>query len=380
MITAAYLKGAITHAITRARDLIEITQSGNAMELRGLQSTCSRELEDVTIGLAQALDALEQGTEKISSLMRVYQTMAKRISDVERFGVFSLKNQSQEDADLNRILNRICGEISYPLVPPTVSHTSQRYFEILPVFNLMRVPLIEGRYLTQLPDLYHELCHPLLSLSGHTNPKLEGVFETFRRLKNKRAKVLNRAILDADRRRGAQESIYRNALWRKCWIETWCEEFFCDAFAAFCAGPAYGWTNYHLCIRTDAEIFHVPTAVPRDHPADHARMLVILAVLRDMGHAPDAEAMEKAWLEYAKSKGLAKPNSFDLCFPTEFLDEIASSVKTALEKCGLKGHTADCSGSVASLLQDAWHMFWNQNTDYEEWEKTARRQLQKAAH
>lgn len=379
MITEAYVRGAISHAITRARDLIAIAQEGNALELRGLQEICAKELNEAILGLARALRALDEGSDRITSAIRVYQAMSKRISDVERFGVFSLKNQSQEDKDLNRVLNAICLEINYPLVPPTVSHTSQKYFEIAPFFNLMRVPLIEGRYLTQLPDLYHELCHSLLSVNGLTNPKLDTISGAFKQIKNRRGKELNRALLDTDRRRGPRESIYRKALWRKCWIETWCEELFCDAFAAFCAGPAYGWTNYHLCFRTNAKIFHVPTDFALDHPADHARMLVILTVLRETGHGPEADAIQRAWAEYAENKGLEKPDTFDLCYPSAFLSEIATSVKTALEESYIIGHTVDSPGKIPSLLQDAWHVFWSQNADYEAWECRARQQLQKIA-
>ena len=378
VITVAYLRGAIGHAIKRARDLIEIAQSGNTIELRGLQEKCSEELNDVIIELATAQQALEKSPDKVKTVARIYQVMAKRISDVERLGVFSLKNTSLDDKELNRLLNTICEEIRYPLVPPTVSHTSQEYFEIAPKFNLMRVPLIEGRYLTQLADLYHELCHPLLSSDGLMNPRLKPLFSAFGLIKNKRGQEYDKALLRGDRRRGSSSMNCRYALWRKCWVETWCEEFICDAFGAFCAGPAYGWTNYHLCFRTDAALFQVPEKIPSSHPADDARMSVILEVLKEIGHETEAGAIEKAWVDYANSRGLSKPGNFELCYPPEALAELARTSKEAFEASGIVGFAEKTSGVVAGTLQDAWHMFWSQNTDYEEWEKGARETLMKS--
>lgn len=377
VITSAYLQSAIGHAIKRARDLIEIAQSGNSIELRGLQEKCSEELNDVILKLASALQALEESPDKVKTVARIYQVMAKRISDVENFGVFSLKNTSQDDMELNRLLNAICGEIRYPLVPPTVSHTSQDYFEIAPKFNLMRIPLIEGRYLIQLADLYHELCHPLLARDGIINPRLNPLSAAFASIKNKRGQELDRALLRGDRRRGSSSMVNRYALWRKCWVETWCEEFFCDAFGAFCAGPAYGWTNYHLCFRTGAALYQVPEQIPRSHPADDARMSVILSVLKETGHAAEASAIQKAWEDYAISKGFTKPDTFDLCYPHAALAELARTARDAFAECGVAGFSQSQPGAVAGALQDAWHMFWNQNTNYEEWESAARETLLK---
>jgi hypothetical protein len=160
-------------------------------------------------------------------------------------------------------------------------------------------------------------------------------------------------------------------------VETWCEEFFCDAFGAFCAGPAYGWTNYHLCFRTDAALYQVPEQIPRSHPADDARMSVILAVLRQGGHTPEASAIEKAWVDYAISKGFTKPDTYDLCYPNAALVELASTARASFEACGLAGFSQGQPEAVAGTLQDAWHMFWNQTTDYEEWETAARETLLK---
>ncbi len=204
VIVAAYLRGAIAHAIKRARDLIEIAQAGGQLEFRALQSKCTDELNEAIISLAQALQSLEAAPEKINIIARIYQAKVQQISNVERVGVFALKNASNDDVELNKVLTAICREIRYPLLTPTVSHTSQDYFEISPLFSLLRVPLLEGRYFLHLSDLYHELCHPLLALHGSTNPRLDALSEAFRLIKNERGVALDRAAVRVERRRGSR--------------------------------------------------------------------------------------------------------------------------------------------------------------------------------
>lgn len=375
MIAAAYLRGAIGHAIKRARDLIEISHSGGGLELRALQSKCVGELNDALILLAQALKSLEASPPNIDAISRTYQAMAKRIFDVERLGVFALKNTSSDDADLNRLLTAISREIHYPLVTPTVSHTSQDYFEISPSFNLLRVPLLEGRYFLHLPDLYHELCHPLVAPQGVTNPRLDPLSRAFRKVMNERGVALDRASVRGERRRGGPDMTFRYALWRRCWIETWCEEFLCDAFGAFCAGPAFGWTNYHLCFRRSEGIFHVPATRPASHPADDARMSVILAVLRQTDCERDAEAVGRAWQELTNDRNSEKTALFDLCYPPEALSGLASAAVAAFRECGIVGFNIQNPPKISGLLQDAWHMFWSPTTPYETWERNARIRL-----
>lgn len=378
MISAAYLRGAISHAIARSRALVEITQSSFALELRDLQRVCTSILNDAIFRLVAALARLEEQPDAVAAIGRIYQSTIETIDAAERFGVFALKNRSDEDIELNRVLYRICLEIGYPILPPTVSHTSQLYFDISPSFNLLRVPLIEGRFLLQLPDLYHELCHPLLESPGITNPKLDPLSTAFLKLKNDRGRALDQARLRGERRRAGPDLAFRYALWRRCWIESWMKEFVCDAFGAFCAGPAYGWTHYHLCYRTGQSVFAVPQATLVSHPDNHARMSVILHVLKNRGFKLEMEALGRAWDEFASSQSRTKSSAFDLCYPPDCLKEIASASTEAFKACGLIGLPIDDQPLVGRALQDAWAMFWSANDDYEAWETDARGMLRTA--
>ena len=375
MISTAYLRGAIPNAIARARALVAITQESPALELRDLQRVCTDKLNKDIFRLAQAARLLDEKPSNSASVGRMYQATVQSIDNIERLGVFALKNESEEDIELNRLLHQICVEIGYPLIPPTISHTSQRYFEISPPFNLLRVPLIEGRFLLQLADLYHELCHPLLSPSGITNPKLNALAETFLKLKNDRGREFDEARVRGERRRAGPDHAHRYSLWRKCWIETWVEEFVCDAFGAFCAGPAYGWTHYHLCFRTSQRVFTVPVATPPSHPDDEARMAVILHVLKLRGFEPEAEAISRAWREFAIDPPQRQRAAFDLCYPAETLEMIARSAIEAFDACGLIGLALEDQPLVGGKIQDAWSIFWGAREDYETWEADARQTI-----
>ncbi|KCZ52629.1 hypothetical protein [Hyphomonas pacifica] len=376
MISATYLRGAIAHTIARARALVEIAQQSPALELRDLQRTCTTQLNEAVFNLAEAARLLDEKPEAAASVGRIYQTVTESIDRTETLGVFALKNQSDEDIDLNRLLNSICQEISFPLIPPTVSHTSQSYFEISPAFNLLRVPLIEGRFLLQLADLYHELCHPLLSPIGITNPKLDPLAQAFLSLKTARGRELDQARLRGDRRRAGPDHTHRYALWRRCWIETWMEEFICDAFGAFCAGPAYGWTHLHLCYRKSKPRFTVPIATLPSHPDDEARMSVILYVLKRRGFDPEADAIARAWTTFGSAPTAQQRAAFELCYPPDRLDAIAEAAIDAFGACGISGLPEQDQPLVGAAIQDAWSMFWNRPHEYDVWETKARAELQ----
>ena len=82
------------------------------------------------------------------------------ISKVSAFSR-STHRSGPDDDFLNRLITGVCNEISYPLITPVISQMSQDYFHIYSDFNLLCLPLIESRFLLHLPDIYHELCHPL---------------------------------------------------------------------------------------------------------------------------------------------------------------------------------------------------------------------------
>lgn len=376
MMLNTYLVGAVEDAIARARQLVEIAQDCKVKEMNSLRQICVSQLKDAIFKLVGVARALSDHPSNLGAATRVFQAMVAEIDEVERVGCFALKNPSDEDVELNRVLTAICGEIGYPLLEPTVSHTSQGYFEISTKFNLLRVPLIEGRFFLHLPDLYHELCHPMLAPDALTTPKLDPLRQAFLKQKISRGKALDEAILRGERRRSVEELGHRYGIWRRCWMEAWMEEFFCDAFGAFTAGPSYGWSHLHLCVRRDLPLYDVPHAHLSSHPANHARMFLILTVLELRSFAPEAEAITRAWAAYAERVSDAKPQTYDLCYPPETLKRIAEDAVSGFQACGLQGLPSHGQPLIGGVLQDAWQSFWTPTTDYGEWEVAEKEKLQ----
>src|SRR6185503_21173573 len=81
---------------------------------------------------------------------------------VETQGIAALERSHDDDLHMNQLLARICVEVRYPLPTPVVTTLSQAYFEMIHELNLLCVPLSEARFLLHLPDLFHEIAHPLL--------------------------------------------------------------------------------------------------------------------------------------------------------------------------------------------------------------------------
>jgi hypothetical protein len=192
------------------------------------------------------------------------------LNNVEGIGVFALSRTSTDDDFLNRLITGICKEIAYPLITPVISQMSQDYFHIYPDFNLLCLPPMESRFLLHLPDIYHELCHPL-----HRNfdvPRLEPYEKAYKQSLFGMVRHYQIEIDAADRLRNQEGRLFQLQLWRNCWVKYWMEEFFCDLFGLLAVGPAFAWSHYHLCIKRGGDPFHTPLMFETTHPADDARM------------------------------------------------------------------------------------------------------------
>ena len=99
--------------------------------------------------------------------LRQFKRAVADLDHIETRAIAVLNRAQSDDHHVNRLLYRICQEIRYPLVTPTVTTLSTGYFYIDTKLNLMFIPPAEGSFLLHLPDLYHELGHPLLTHQDH---------------------------------------------------------------------------------------------------------------------------------------------------------------------------------------------------------------------
>ena len=133
---------------------------------------------------------------------------------------------------------------------------SQQYFHIRPGLNLLCVPLTEGRFLLHLPDLYHELAHPLLVEQD------DPIVEPIQVCSPPQSTMPSNMLPGSWRKRtGVEDPNSRRFMlrrWEIAWVKYWMVEFFCDLFAVYTLGPAFAWAHLHLTAKRGEDPFHVP--------------------------------------------------------------------------------------------------------------------------
>jgi hypothetical protein len=311
--------------------------------------------------------------ELIAERLRAFRRVVADMDIIETFGIAALERAGHSDHLLNSLLERITKEIAYPLPTPTVTALSQRYFCIVSELNLLCVPLAEGEFLLHLPDLYHELAHPLLLVSD------DPLIEPFQKAHVEAVGVafdhLQKEMEKEDGRRGPQQTRYLLDRWQVSWMKSWITEFFCDLFAVYMIGPAFVWSHMHLFIKRGGNPFTAPMHVT-SHPADDARMTVMLKGLALTGHQDAAQQISTRWSALLTESGLHAEPEFRRCYPDRVLSEVARLGETGVRGLRCRIATPNTRDPVHVLLNDAWSEFWRSPSSYSTWEKRAVASLQ----
>ena len=372
-----YFEGSIKQLIDRCTELKSVIKRDLEVEFHALMVACQRELDSYSAQLERLLsDELMQRPENQPERLRSLRRLVLDIEDVETSGIAALTREDRKmDLMLTRMMDHIKQEVNYPLLPPTVTTLSPAHFDINHGLNLLRIPLIEGNYLLHLPDLYHELGHPLLYVKNDRrvepfqrafNSAADDVFVYFDKLRSQ----LER--LDAPQR----TRLYTEA-WFQNWLKWWLDEFFCDLFAVYTVGPAFAWAHLHLAIKRGGDAFRTIKGGIERHPADNARMQGMLTGLRLIGFQPQAAAIEKKWTEFLALVGDQSHADYCLCYPGASLDRIAQQVLAATRDIGCVIATNDNTRPIYKLLNQAWRQFWNNPKAFAEWEREVMTQVQK---
>jgi hypothetical protein len=199
-----------------------------------------------------------------------------------------------------------------PLHPPVVSASSTSYYWTQPFFYLVCVPAGEPGSLLGLPDLAHELGH-LLYPTEFRDCASEVALEVAQWFDNAaRLAVLNET---------GQAAGLRNA--KHQWTESWLEEFFCDAFAAHLFGRAYGFQHVRLCVLRGSDPWTPGLGERNTHPADEARLRVIVAILLEETGRQGPRRVEALWYEFAAAHRGRKSPGYELCYPAELIELVA---------------------------------------------------------
>jgi len=226
---------------------------------------------------------------------------------------------------------------------------SSQYYWALPSADLVFVPCSEPFHLLSLADLYHELAHFILEREKARllAPLLVIIDEYFQR-----------QLREAQQNNWPAESVNRIRERKARWERTWIEEFAADMFAAFWAGPAFGWCNLRLCTNQSVELFLGADI----HPADDARHAGIQAMLRLTGNDVAAARIDTRWNELISLSGQSKPAEYDLTYPKELIDQVASAISTVARDLGMTAWTPAPAGNdfhIGRMLNDAWDAFFS---------------------
>lgn len=365
----SYLEAAISQARERAKLLKgKIPKPVKATELIALQQLCEAHIDGVINQLDFLLtDRTILLKELVKERIRIFRRTLEELSQLEASAIAALSRVHDDDIFLNKLVFQIHTEINYPLSPPTVTCLSRDYFSIRPSLNLLEVPLAESDFLLHLPDLYHEIAHPLIV--SPNNPKVEPFQQEF-----------GKFLLCVERYFEAERTANLRAtgpieyfsqvldLLERFWI-TWATELFCDLFAVYTLGPAYGWAHFHLTATHEGDPYDVGIARFMSHPPDQARMEVMLIALELLGFKQDVKEIREKWETLVKSTGAAQLPIYRRACPRDLLEQAVVYAMEGTKRIGCRIVTNKTSGFVHDLLNNAWKQFWTAPNTYHTWER-----------
>lgn len=369
-----YFSGSIKQHQERCSRLLERIPRKLPREFHALAQKCGDELRKLHDTLSWMLkDPKMQLPDYQPERLRHFRRIVKHLNFLETTAITVLARHNEDDLFLNRLIEHIRSEANLPLLPPIVSSLSQEYFHIFTNLNLLFVPLSEGDFLLHLPDLYHELAHPLvaerydrrvLPFQAALSQTLDLVLEY---ISDEQAK-------EQRKNRPPQRIAFYLYLWQQSWLE-WATEFYCDLFAICTVGPAFAWSHIFLCTKYGNNLFDVPTTNMISHPADDARMKVMLYALRQLGYEDEADKVSAKWEELIAISGVKADAEYRRCFPEHLLQEIAITAVQGVQAIGCLVANPTLSAPVYNILNEAWTEFHKDPLQYTNWERLAVQRL-----
>ncbi|MBS1532567.1 MAG: hypothetical protein JSU01_19845 [Bacteroidetes bacterium] len=366
-----YINGAIREAIGKGRALMTKIPGSRTLgtHFASLANFANDEIGRIIDDLDNLLaDSDYCDPKNLKSKFTRFKQLSFFLSKIENIVIAALNRKSDDDDFVNKLVQEICNEVNYPLPPPVASCLSQNYYHIYPDYGLICIPLLESEFVLHIPDLYHELGHPLIE---RDNPKVEpfqnnlGYFNLAVR-KHFEEEIKRREMNKLDS--GGYDPIY---IYKDSWVEKWSVEFFCDLFATYTLGPAYLWSNLHMCTKMAWDVFKTPAYEMSTHPAADARMRCCILALEQLGFEEDAVDIKAKWDEFIEIIGQKRTEEYSIAYPESLLKSAAEFCFTGLKQIGCQLATSAPSDKVNRLLNDSWQQFWTNPIEFYEWERTA---------
>ena len=365
-----YFAGSVTQLIERGRLLRTKVPRDLPRDYDTLAQACKLKLNGLLELLRSLIEEpIYRKADYQPERLRLFKRIVAELDMVETVGIAALDRAKADDHKLNELLEKIAREIGYPLVTPVVTTLSQQYFCIVTELNLLCVPLTEGRFLLHLPDLYHELAHPLFI--EQDDPVVEPIQAALFLAVRAALGYLAEELAKEDRRRGPAQPTFMLQRWEIAWVKFWMFEFFCDLFAVYTLGPAFVWAHLHLTAKRGGDPFDVPILSASSHPADDARMRVMLIALNLSGFSAEATSIDLRWRQLlAQSQAKPEPE-YHRCYPDGLLARVADYARNGVEKIGCRLASPTTADPIHSELNRAWDRFWADPSRFVNWEKDA---------
>jgi hypothetical protein len=374
----SYINGAIFEAIGKARTLLGRIPGARDLGVYFplLATIAQREIDQIM----KELDFLYTDPDyndpvNIRRKFQRFKTLSGKLSEIENVVIAAMSRKASDEEFVNKLLLEICREINYPLQTPVASCLSQKYYHIYPQYNLMCIPLLESEFILHLADIYHELGHPLISMD--TNPKVEPFQKNLGYFNNEVRRYFDEVIKSRELARDIDKDFDPVFVWKDCWLENWSIELFCDLFATFMLGPAYLWSNLHMCSKMSWEVFKVPTFQKTNHPPGEARMRAILYGLELTGFHSEKDEIQKKWNDFKLIIGQKESAEFSIAMPEKLLKSAAEFCLTGARQIGCEisvnpiPQKTPAQSKVNFLLNDSWKQFWQNPELFHRWEQKA---------
>jgi hypothetical protein len=366
-----YLDTSIHQARERARLLkTKIPQPVKAAELVALQQLCENLLDSI-IGKFDYLltDNVILMKDLIKERIRIFRRTLGELSQLENSAIAALSRVHDDDIFLNKLVFQIHSEIRYPLLPPTVTCLSRDYFSINTSLNLLEVPLAESDFLLHLPDLYHEIGHPLIVTIN--NPRVEPFQQELAKFLSVVSQYFDSERAANIRTTGPTRYFAQMFdLLERYWIH-WATEIFCDLFAIYTLGPAFGWAHFHLTAGNEGDPYDVGLTRFMSHPPDQARMEAMLIALDLIGFRKHVKAIQEKWNALVESTGSVQTYMYRKACPQQLLQQAAIHALEGTRRIGCRVVEEKTVDKVHDLLNTAWDKFWTCPDDYSKWERNS---------
>jgi hypothetical protein len=297
-----------------------------------------------------------------------YRRIAANIDRLENEAVAAIARSGEDEGAMVDLLYRMSTEITYPIELPTVSMLSQNYFFIRTDFRLMCIPLMEPHFLLHLPDVYHELAHPLFRTQD--DPRTVAWVDAFSLAKALIHDHLTKQTALAEGSRTPEAIKCFLHLATQNWMCRWMEEGFCDLFGLFSVGPAFAWAHLHLHAERGRNAFQLPQR-RSGHPPDASRTSALLEGLLLIGEKHVAGRIEGRWRELLAAAGQAEPPEFQRYYPDKILRRCVQAAFDGFTRMGCAPWPGVNHDEVRAVLNDAWRHFWESPDAFVDWERHA---------